>query len=456
MDRIVSHPIDMMLYGEEYGTPEMRAIFSEENLIQKWLFMDAALAEVEGEMGIIPLEAAQEIKKKAMGGYVKVSRVAELAKGKGLDIAAELSALAEVCEKGAGEFIRIGSAGIDNYETAWGLLIKDALAVILRDLDRWTDVLADLTRKYRNTLCVARTFGQHEGPITFGYKTAAWAMELHHCRRILIEGQRDYLIGKATGTIGNLASLEKFYPGKALALQREVCLKLGLEESDLTILFSRRRQMQIVVNLTYIANAIDNIAMEIFNRQRPEIGELQEPFGEHQVASTASPHKRNPYGCNILSGLAEVVRGNAATILRCPWSDERDHRRMPVESSVIPSTFIFVSGMLRKAIFICGKLVVHPERMLENLSLLKGLNLSETIGTALASRGLGRYTAYALMREMAQQVTETGKDFRELLKNHKTVREYLTDREIDEHLDFSSNLGIVQAQIDATLSAIGR
>lgn len=119
----------------------------------------------------------------------------------------------------------------------------------------------------------------------------AWALELHHCRRLLIDGQRDYLVGKATGTIGNLFSLEKFFPGKAISLQKKVCEKLGLYESDLTMLFSRRKLMEVVVNLTYVANAIDNMTMEIFNRQRPEIGELQETFAQHQVASTASPPK---------------------------------------------------------------------------------------------------------------------------------------------------------------------
>ena len=243
MDRDISHPIDMLLYRDEYGAPEMRAIFSEENIVKKWLFMDAALAEVEGELGIIPAAAAEEIVKKATGDYVKVSRVAEIARGKGLDIAAELSALAEVCENGAGEFIRLGSAGIDNYETAWGLLIKDALAVTLREMDRLIEVLAELTRKHRHTLCVARTFGQHEGPITFGYKTAAWALELHHCKRLLIDGQRDYVVGKATGTIGNLSSLETFYPGKAASFDQKVCRKLGLHPSDLTLLFSSHRSV---------------------------------------------------------------------------------------------------------------------------------------------------------------------------------------------------------------------
>ena len=113
--------------------------------------MDAAIAEGEGELGMIPPQAADEIRKKANGNYVKVSRVAELAREKGLDIAAELSALAEVCEKGTGECIRLGSSGIDNYETAWGLLIKDALTVTLRDLDRLIGILADL-EIYEHTL----------------------------------------------------------------------------------------------------------------------------------------------------------------------------------------------------------------------------------------------------------------------------------------------------------------
>ncbi|MGC8810726.1 MAG: lyase family protein [bacterium] len=436
METINCHPVDMLLYRDEYGAPEIRAIFSEENLVKKWLLVDATIAEVEAELGIIPHMAAEEIKKKATGDYVKVPRVAELAKSKGLDIAAQLSALAEVCEDGAGEFIRLGSAGIDNYETAWALLIKEALPIILRDIDRLIAVLVNLTKKYRHTLCVSRTFGQHEGPITFGYKTAAWALELHHCRRLLREGERDYLVGKATGTIGNLFSLEKFYPGKAASFPKKVCEKLGLYESDLTMLFSCRRLMEIVINLTYVANAIDNIAMEIFNRQRPEIGELQEPFGQHQVASTASPHKRNPYGCNTLCGLAEVVRGSAATILHSTWFDERDHRRMPIELSVIPSTFIIVSGMLQKAIFICENLIVKPEQMMKNLKLLKGLNLSEIVATALALRGLGRYTAYSLMREIAQSVLNRGREFREALKSHQIVRQYLKEEEIDNLLDF--------------------
>ena len=121
--------------------------------------------------------------------------------------------------------------------------------------------------------------------------------------------------------------------------------------------------MQVIVNLVYIGNAIDSIGTEIFNRQRPEIGELQEPFRKGQISSTVSPHKRNPYGCNTLNGLAELVRANGVAILRSTWFDERDHRRMPIESSVIPSTFIYVSGMLQRAIFICGNLSINPSSM---------------------------------------------------------------------------------------------
>jgi adenylosuccinate lyase len=454
MEEYNSHPIDMLLYREEFGNEEMRAIFNEKNIIKKWLRVDAAVARVEAELGIIPLAAAEEIERKATGDFVKVSRVAELARQKGLDIAAEFTALAEVCEEGAREYIRMGVGGIDNYDTAWALLIKEALELIYRDLDKLIGILVRLTKEHRSTLTVGRTFGQHEGPITFGYKTAMWAKELYQCRCLLKEGQKHYLVGKASGTIGNLSSLEKVYPGKGSTLEEEVCKKLGLNCPDITILFSRRRFMQVVINLTYIANAIDNIATEIFNRQRPEIGELQEPFKKDQVASTVSPHKRNPYGCNILSGLAELVRANAAAILQSTWFDERDHRRMPVESSVIPSTFIYVSGMLQRAVFICGNLLINSTRMLENLNLLKGLNFSELVATALATRGLGRYTAYALVREIAQTVYREGIEFRSVLRSHETVRQYLSDEDIDELLDPKSSLGLIESQIDKTLSEI--
>jgi adenylosuccinate lyase len=454
MEHYMSHPIDMQLYREEYGSEEMRAIFNEENILKKWLMVDAAIARAEAELGIIPAAAAEEIERKATGDFVKVSRVAELARTKGLDIAAELTALAEVCTGDAREYIRMGVGGIDNYDTAWALLIKEALGRIYRDLDNLISILIELTKKHRSTLTVGRTFGQHEGPITFGYKTAMWARELHHCRCLLTEGEGHYLVGKASGTIGNLSSLEKNYPGKGTSLEQRVCENLGLNTSDITILFSRRRFMQVVVNLTFIANAIDSMAMEIFNRQRPEIGELQEPLREGQISSTVSPHKRNPYGCNILNGLAELVRANAGAILRSTWFDERDHRRMPIESSVIPTTFIYVSGMLQRAVLICGNLSINPSRMRENLSLLKGLNFSEFVATALATRGLGRYAAYELMREIVETVYRDGIEFRVLLKGHEKVREYLSDEEIDDLLNPEFNLGIVGPQIDATLSEI--
>jgi adenylosuccinate lyase len=212
--------------------------------------------------------------------------------------------------------------------------------------------------------------------------------------------------------------------------------------------------MQLIVNLGFIGNAIDSIATEIFNRQRPEFGELQEPFGKDQISSTVSPHKRNPYGCNILNGLAELVRANAAAILRSTWFDERDHRRMPIESSVVPTTFIYVSGMLQRAIFICGNISINTSRMLENLNLLKGLNFSEFVATALATRGLGRYAAYELMREIVETVYRDGGEFRSVLRSHDTVRQYLSDEEIDDLLDPESNLGLIGPQIEATLSEI--
>lgn len=456
MEDCNSHPIDMLLYRDEYGSKEMRAIFSEQNIIKKWLMVDAAVARVEAELGIIPSWAAEEIERKALGDFVKVTRVADLARLKGLDIAAELTALAEVCEQGAGEYIRMGVGGIDNYDTAWALLIKEALDLIYRDLNHLVAILVELTKQHRNTLMVGRTFGQHEGPITFGYKTAMWAKELFQCKGLLKEGERDYLVGKASGTIGNLSSLERIYPGKGSTLEQKVCERLGLNPPDITILFSRRRFMQLLMTLVYIANAIDSMATEIFNRQRPEIGELQEPFKEGQVASTVSPHKRNPYNCNILSGLAQLVRANGAAILQSTWFDERDHRRMPIESSVIPSTFIFVSGMLQRSIFICGNLSIDARRMMENLSLLKGLNFSEVVATALADRGLGRYSAYQLMREIVQTVYSKGVTFRSALGDHEVVRRHLSDKEIDALLDPGSNLGLVALQIESTLSEIER
>jgi adenylosuccinate lyase len=444
----------MLLFRDEYSSEEMWEVFREENLIAKWLKVDATVAECEAELGIIPAEAAREIIGRATSGEVKYQRVAELKRQKGLDIAAELSALAELCEHGAQEYIRMGVGGVDNYDTAWALLIKEGLDVIYRDLDELVEILVQLTKEHKSTLMVARTFGQHEGPITFGFKTAMWAKELYTCRYLLEEAEKFCLVGKVSGTIGNLSSLEKFWPGKGITLEKCVCQKLGLHAPDITILFTRRRFMDVVIKLSFIANAIGSIAEEIFNRQRPEIDELQEPFKKGQVSSTVSPHKRNPYSCNMLSGIAEAVRANVSMMLHSTWRDERDQTRMPIEFTAIPTTFMYVSAMIKKAKYLCGNLVVKKENMLRNLGKLKGLNHSEIVGTALALKGLGRYKAYDLMREIVNHVYESGEDFKETLKSHEIVSKYIDRKDIEELTDHHSILGTVEYQIETVLLEI--
>jgi len=107
-----------------YATREMSQIFSEEAKIQRWLKVEAALAEAQAELGIIPKEAAEEISKKANLNYVSMERIKEIEKRIDHDLLAVVNALAEVCDKGYGRYVHMGATSYDIEDTAWALAFR--------------------------------------------------------------------------------------------------------------------------------------------------------------------------------------------------------------------------------------------------------------------------------------------------------------------------------------------
>jgi len=435
-------PID----AGRYGTPEMLRVFEEENYIQRMLDVEAALAWAQSEVGEIPKEAAEKIMEMASTKYVKVSRVKEIEKEIKHDVMALVRALSEVCGP-SGAYVHLGITSYDVVDTARALQIRDALDIIERRLNELELILLNLADKYKSTIMMGRTHGQHALPITFGLKMAVWMREVSRHIQRLRDCRRRILVGKITGAVGTQAGLGQ----NAQKIQRLVMDRLGLQPPEVTTqIIQRDRHAELICLLAIIASSLDKFATEIRELQRTEIAEVFEPFERRkQVGSSTMPHKRNPEICERVCGLAKVVRSLVIPALEnIPTWNERDLTQSSAERFIIPEAFILVDYMLSLMIWVLSNLEVDEERMRKNMELTEGRALSEAVMIALVRKGMNRQDAHELLRQLAIKSAIEKRHFKEILLNNETIRKFLSEEEVSEALDPKNYLGTTIEQIE--------
>ncbi|MEM1586134.1 MAG: adenylosuccinate lyase [Candidatus Bathyarchaeia archaeon] len=432
-----------------YGTPEMLRVFEEENYIQKMLNVEAALALAQSEVGEIPREDAEKISEMASIKYVKVSRVKEIEKEIKHDVMALVRALAEVCGP-SGAYVHLGITSYDVVDTARALQLKEALEIIEQRLNDLELVLLKLADRYKNTVMMGRTHGQHALPITFGFKMAGWMREVSRHIQRLRECRKRVLVGKITGAVGTQAGLGP----NAMKIQELVMQKLGLKPAGITTqIISRDVHSELICLLAMVASTLDKFATEIRELQRTEIAEAFEPFEvEKQVGSSTMPHKRNPEICERICGLAKVVRGLAIPALEnVPTWHERDLTQSSAERFIMPEACILVDYMLYLMIKVLSNLEVDEEKMLENMGLTQGRALSEAVMIALTKKGMSRQEAHELLRRLSVISAREKRLFKEVLMNDETVTSFLTPEEIDKILDPRNYLGTAVEQVELAI-----
>jgi len=432
-----------------YGTPEMLRVFEEENYIQKMLDVEAALAWAQSEVGEIPREAAEKIMEMASTKYVKISRIKEIEREIKHDVMALVKALAEVCGS-SGAYVHLGITSYDVVDTARALQLKEALDIIERRLNDLELVLLKLADRYKHTIMIGRTHGQHALPITFGLKMAVWMREVSRHIQRLRECRRRILVGKMTGAVGTQAGLGP----NALKIQELVMNKLGLQPVEVsTQIVQRDRHAELICLLAIIASTLDKFATEIRELQRTEIAEVFEPFEEQkQVGSSTMPHKRNPEICERICGLAKVVRGLVIPALEnIPTWHERDLTQSSAERFIIPESCILVDYMLHLMIWVLSNLWVDEERMRKNIDLTEGRALSESVMIVLVKKGMSRQEAHELLRQLAIKSASEKITFKEALLKNEVISKMLTEKEIDEALDPRKYLGTTIEQIELAI-----
>jgi len=415
-----------------YSRPDMKRVWSEESRLARLLEVELAALDGWAEIGVVPAEAAAEVRERAVPPTPE--RVAEIEERTQHDLAAFVDAVAEALGP-VGRWLHYGLTSSDVLDTATALQVRDGGTLLLDGLDRTLAAVVARAEEHRETVMAGRTHGIHAEAITFGAKLAGWAFELERDRERLERALEGMRVGKLAGAVGT-------YGGGDPEVERIACERLGLlPEPVATQIVPRDRHAELMSTLALCASSLDRFATEIRHLARTELGEVQEPFRSGQKGSSAMPHKRNPVVAERICGLARVVRSASLVGLEnvALWH-ERDISHSSAERVVLPDAFLALDYMLDRFTWLAEGLVVDAGRMRRNLDASHGLVFSQRVLLALVAAGLSRDEAYRLVQRNALAAWEQERDFRELLADDPDVGTALDADALAEAFDLADAL----------------
>ena len=416
---------------ERYTRKQMGAIWTAKNKFQKWLKVEICVCEAQAELGLVPHEAVELIRRKAQFNIQRVLTIEQEVKH---DVIAFLTNVGEYVGE-ASRYIHLGMTSSDLLDTSNALLMREAGEIILTGLLELRAALGKRAVEHKLTACIGRSHGVHAEPTTFGLKLAVWYDEVSRHIERLNHAIDIISVGKISGAVGTFSHLDPI-------IEELVCKKLNLKPAPVsTQIIQRDRYAQYLTTLALIGSSLEKFATEIRNLQRTEILEVEEFFSKGQKGSSSMPHKRNPVTCEQISGLSRVVRANALASMEniCLWH-ERDITHSSVERLIIPDSTILIDYMLNKFTTIIDNLLVYPENMKNNLEKMGGLVFSQSVLLALTRKGMLREKAYQLVQQCAMEVWKTKKSFKELLLQQPEITNILSHKEIEDCFDLKIHL----------------
>ncbi len=407
---------------KRYTLPEMGALWTDEAKFQSWLTVEVEAARAMARYKIIPEEAFRQIEKKAR---FDIKRIDEIEKKVNHDVIAFLESVSEQVGEAA-KYLHYGMTSSDVLDTAQGLRLKQAAAILDKKIIGALSQIKRLARKYKNTPCIGRTHGIVAEPTTVGLKFAVWYTELTRRREAFRAAAEKVAVGAISGAVGNYANLDP-------RVETAVCRRLGLKPAAVsTQVVQRDRHAEFVTSLALLGSSLEKFATEIRNLQRTEIGEMAEGFTEGQKGSSAMPHKKNPITAERVTGIARLLRGYALSSMEnvALWH-ERDIAHSSVERIILPDATIVLDYGLYKFTGILKGLVVNPERMMKNIYYGGGLVFSQRLLLKLAGPLGSRDRAYRIVQRNAMAAHKGEGLFRDLVTKDEEIRKYLDQKEID-------------------------
>ena len=409
-----------------YTRPEMGRIWEDESKYGWWLEVELAATSVLEAEGVVPSEAAQEIRDKAA---FSVDRIDEIEAEVRHDVIAFTTAVAEHVGP-ASRYFHYGLTSSDVLDTAMALQVREASSLLTRGIDRLSDVLRTRAHEFKATVMVGRTHGIHAEPVTFGHKLAIWYDEVRRHRRRFGHAAEGMRVGKLSGAVGTFAHLSP-------DVEQKVMEKLGLCPAPASSqVVQRDRHADYISAIALIGATLEKIAVEVRHLQRTEVREAEEYFSSGQKGSSAMPHKRNPITSEQISGLARLLRGNAVSAMEnvALWH-ERDISHSSVERVIFPDSTIILDYLLDRTANLVERLVVHADRMRENLDLTHGLIYSGQLLLELVEKGAAREDAYRWVQRNAMRVWDERAEFKECVLSDDDIGQHLGASDIDRVFD---------------------
>jgi len=422
-----------------YTHPEMGRLWSDQHKYETWLQVEVAAADAMARAGIVPVEAARDIRQR---GTFDIARIEEIEQTTQHDVIAFTTAVAEHVGPSA-RWLHFGLTSSDVIDTALALQMRAACDLILKNLDALKQAVRVRADEHRRTPMIGRTHGVHAEPMTFGLKLALWYAELTRDVERIRRARDVVSVGQVSGAVGAFGHLPP-------TVEADVCRTLGLEPAPVSSqVIQRDRHAELLSALAITASSLEKFALEIRGLQKTEIGEVEEPFAKGQKGSSAMPHKRNPIGCEQIVGMARLVRANAGAAFEnnALWH-ERDISHSSVERVILPDSFIALDHMLRRFTRIVSGMVVYPERMRANLELSRGVVFSGTVLLELARRGVSREQAYEWVQRNAMRAFHEQRPFKDLLLADGDVTKVLPAQEIERAFDLDDQLKHIDVIFD--------
>ena len=441
--------LDSLIFRDIFSTEAMRRVFSDEQRTAYYLEIEAALARVQGRLGIIPADAAREIEAKCRIENIDLNKLKQQTERIGYPILGVVQQIVAICAKGLGEWCHWGATTQDITDTATVMQIRAALDLVEADMEKIAAALAGLARRYRDTPMAGRSNLQQAVPITFGFKAASLLAAFQRHRQRLAQLRPRVLVGEFAGAAGTLASLG----ADGLNVQAALMQELGLAQPEIAWHTVRDRIGEVACFLGLLTGTLGKIAMDVKLLMQTEVAEVFEPFAEGRGSSSTMPQKRNPISSLYIHATAALVRQHAAALLEAAVADhERSTGPWEIEWIALPEIFLLSAGALSQTRSMVAGLKVDAARMRQNLDMTHGAIASEAVMMGLGPY-LGRQRAHDLVYDICREAAATGTPLIDLLARNPEISQHLSGLELERMVDPANYLGLAGEMVDRVLAS---
>ncbi len=447
-----STAFDSAIFRDAFGTPDMRAVFSDDALVARYVEVEVALARVQGRLGIIPPEAAAAIAASADPGKLDHAQLKTETDLVGYPIIGLVHQLQKQTGD-AGRYLHWGATTQDIMDMATALQVRAALDLVGDDLQTLSNDLARLAEKHRATVMAGRTHLQHALPTTFGLKVAVWLSMIDRHRERLVQLRPRATMGQFGGAAGTLASLGD----KGLLVHDALMKELGLATPAVPWHVARDGLAEAVCFLGLVTGTLGKIATDVMLMMQTEVAEVFEPFMPGRGASSTMPQKRNPISAELMVAIARSVRQDTGLMLDALAGSDHERATGPwhLEWIALPRAFIATAGALHQAKFLAGGLIVDAARMRKNLDMTGGLIVAEAVMMALAEK-IGRGTAHDLVYAACRRSLDTGTLLLDQLAKEPKVTSAIDAASLARLVDPACYLGSADEMIARALASHAR